>query len=288
MAMSDTPDKITYYRPNQRHELGLFKTWLVMLRNVIGSRDLIWQLFKRDFFAGYKKSFIGIGWRFVAPITGIISWVFLKEMKVLDPGDVGMDYVPYVLTGQMVWGLFRGFLGSARSTLSSGGGLVMQVNYPHEALLFKQLANQMSGFMFALATNLVVLFAYGYVPSWKIIFFPLVILPLFFLGVAMGLILSMVSVVAVDLNRIVNFGIGLLVWVTPVRFSQKFPNKILQTIMHWNPLTYFICSARNVVVFGTLYEPKMYFIYAGACFVIFMIAWRLFYVSENKIIERMI
>ena len=54
--MSDD-DRITVYRPNMRHEHGWFECWAVMARNVWGARELIWQLFKRDFFAGYKKSF---------------------------------------------------------------------------------------------------------------------------------------------------------------------------------------------------------------------------------------
>ena len=67
----------TIYRPHQRHELGFFRTWIVMASHIIDARELIWQLFNRDFFASYKKSFIGISWIFISPIVGIISWVFL-------------------------------------------------------------------------------------------------------------------------------------------------------------------------------------------------------------------
>ena len=42
-----------------RHELGFFETWEVMSRNVWGDRELIWQLFKRDFFAAYRESVVG-------------------------------------------------------------------------------------------------------------------------------------------------------------------------------------------------------------------------------------
>ena len=280
--------RVTRYWPNQRHALGFFSTWVVMARNIIGARHLIWQLFKRDFFAAYKKSFIGIFWRFIAPITGIVSWVFLREAKVLNVGELDMPYLPYVLTGSMAFGLFRGFYNSACTTLSAGQGLVMQVNYPHEALLFKQLANQLSNFLFVFATNIIILLAYGYTPSWKIILFPLVILPMFFLGAAFGLIFSMISIVAVDINKIANFGLGLLMFATPVLYSQEFGSDILKTVMRWNPLTYFVCSARNIMVKGTLYQPNAYFLCAAISFVLFMFAWRLFYVSENKIIERMI
>ena len=100
---------IKIYRPNQRHELGFFKTWAVLAKNIINSRELIWQLFKRDFFASYKKSFLGITWLFIAPIMGIVSWVYLNMTGMLHPGDVGIPYPAYVLVGTSMWGLFMGF-----------------------------------------------------------------------------------------------------------------------------------------------------------------------------------
>ena len=172
--------QITVYRPNQRHELGFFHTWLVMATNIIRSRELIWQLFKRDFFASYKKSFIGITWIFLAPVMGIISWVFLQKTGMLNPGDVGIPYPAYVLIGTSMWGLFMGFFNAARGTLSAGEGLIMQVNYPHEVLLFKQTAEHLANFLIAFVMNIAVLVAFGVIPSWGIVFFPLVVLPLFF------------------------------------------------------------------------------------------------------------
>ena len=168
----DSSQKITIYRPNQRHELGFFRTWFVMSKNIVNSRSLIWQLFKRDFLAIYKKSFIGFTWIFLAPIVGIISWVFLNMTGVLNPGDVGIPYPAYVLIGTSMWGLYMGFYDSATKTLSAGQALVMQVNYPHEALLFKQTAQILANFLIGFVMNIIVLIAFGVVPSWQIIFFP--------------------------------------------------------------------------------------------------------------------
>ena len=134
--VKESSQQITVYKPNQRHELGFFYTWAVMARNILNSKELIWQLFKRDFFASYKKSFIGISWIFLSPIMGIVSWVFLQKTGMLHPGEMGIPYPAYVLIGTSMWGLFMGFFNSAKETLSSGQSLVMQVNYPHEALLF--------------------------------------------------------------------------------------------------------------------------------------------------------
>lgn len=287
-TFKESRQKITIYRPNQRHDLGFFKTWAVMAKNIINSRELIWQLFKRDFFASYKKSFIGISWIFIAPIVGIVSWVFLQKTGMLHPGDMEIPYPVYVLIGTSMWGLFMGFFNAANETLSAGQALVMQVNYPHEALLFKQTAQHLANFIITFVMNIVVLLAFKVIPSWEIIFFPLVALPLFFLGAAIGLITSMISIVAIDLSKIINIGMGLMMWVTPVIYSDKIENPIVQTIIKWNPLTYLVCSLRDIIIYGRLYDVAGYLICAGLSFFLFMISWRLFYVSEDRIIERMI
>lgn len=287
-AIKTSGRSITIYRPNQRHELGFFKTWAVMSKNIINSRELIWQLFKRDFFASYKKSFLGIAWIFIAPIMGIVSWVFLNMTGMLRPGDVGIPYPAYVLVGTSMWGLFRGFYNSANATLSAGQALVMQVNYPHEALLFKQTSQHLANFVITFMINIAVLLFFGVIPSWKMIFFPIVVLPLFFVGAAIGLITSMISIVAVDISRIINMGMGLMMYLTPVIYSDKVNSQIAQSIIKWNPLTYLVCSARDIIIYGRLYGIKGYFICSVLSFLFFMVSWRLFYVSEDRIVERMI
>jgi ABC-type polysaccharide/polyol phosphate export permease len=280
--------QIVVYRPNQRHELGFFRTWVTMARNIARSRELIWQLFKRDFFAAYKKSFVGITWVFVSPVIGIVSWVFLQYTGLLQPGDVGVPYPAYVLIGSAVWGLFMGFFSAASETLSSGAGLQLQISYPHEALLFKQTAQYLANFVISFVMNIIMLFALGVVPSWKIVLFPLVSLPLFFLGAALGLITSMIAVVAMDVRGAIGIGMGMLIWITPVIYSDKINSALVQTLIRWNPLTYLVCSARDIILFGRMHNLPLFLVCSGFSFLCFMVSWRMFYVSEDKLIERMI
>lgn len=279
---------ITIYHPNQRHELGFFQTWTAMTRNVIRSRELIWQLFKRDFFAGFKKSFLGKGWLFISPLLGIVSWVFYQQIGMLHPGEVGIPYPAYVLIGSSMWGLFIGMFTAASGTLSSGSDLIMQVKYPHEALLFKQVAQQLADFSIGFSMCLLLLFAFGVTPSWKIIFFPIVALPLFFFSSGLGLIVSMISVVAMDVKKGVDLVIGLLIIITPVIYSNRIDHQIVRTAIKWNPLTYLVCSLRDIIIYGRLYDTGGYLICAVLSLVWFLICWRIFYVSENILVERMV
>src|SRR3989338_6542059 len=120
-------DQLTVYEPNSRKKIGFFKTWSLMFANIASSRELIAQVFVRDFLAAYNKSFIGLGWLVITPIIGILSWTIMNAAGILRPGDVGIPYPAYVLIGSSIWGLFLGFYQSASQTLSAGSSFILQV-----------------------------------------------------------------------------------------------------------------------------------------------------------------
>ena len=59
-----TTDRIKIYRPENVIHKSYGAILLEILAEVRGSRWLIWQLFKRDFFVMYKQTFLGIFWPF--------------------------------------------------------------------------------------------------------------------------------------------------------------------------------------------------------------------------------
>jgi len=279
---------ITIYEPNQRAKTGIIKSWLIMSKNIVSSWDLIYQLFRRDFLMAYKKSFIGMGWLFISPIMAIISWVFMNATGVLSPGDTGIPYPAYVLISSTLWGLFMSFYGGATQTLTAGSGFIMQVSFNHDVLLIKQGLQQSAAFLINFVITLIFLMFFGVFPHWMIICFPLLMLPLFMLGSAIGLISSVISVVAVDIQKALGFGMGLLMYITPIIYSSKVDNAFLQQVIKWNPLTYLVGGMRDAILFGYIEHIDRYLLSAAGAMLVFLFAWRLFYVSEEKVIEKMV
>lgn len=276
------------YEPNQRLKMGLFKTWCVLFTNIISSRELIWQLFRRDFFMSYKKSFLGFSWMIITPVMGIISWVLMNATGILTPGNVGMPYPAYVLLSSSIYGLFMNFYSGASGTLSAGSGFIFQVNFSHDALLAKQILLQMANFLITLLITILVLLFFGVYPSWMILLFPILIIPMMLLGAAIGLVTSVVSVVASDIQKGIGFIMGLLMYITPVIYSPDVKNPILHDIIKWNPLTYLIGAVRDSMIYGRIDHFDRFLISAGFSLILFLLAWRLFYVTEERVIERMI
>jgi len=275
------------YEPHWRAKKKFLRTLLSMGKNIIGSRYLIYQLFKRDFLFAYKRSFLSVGWFFISPLLGIISWVLMNAANIIVPGDVGMPYPAYILISTSIWSLFMGFYQSASDSLYTGLPFILDIRCPQEILLLKQTAQHLAGFLLGFAITIAVLLVFQIRPSWAIIFFPLAVLPLFFLGASIGLAAAIFRVVMPDLKRWLDFGMQLLMFVTPVIYSAKVESDLLQQIIKYNPLTYLIGGARDTLIHGKIEHLETFLLASIFSLAIFLLASRAMYLSEDKIIERM-
>lgn len=278
----------TVYEPNQRARMGWVTSWVTLVRNVVTSRDLIYQLFKRDFLMMNKRSFLGMGWLLLGPITGIISWVLMNATGVLHPGDVGVPYPAYVLLSTSIWGLFMAFYNQTSDSLQVAQGFILQVNFPHEILVVKQALQVVANFCITFGVTLIVLACFGVFPRWPVLFLPLLVLPLFFLGASVGMFTSIIKVVGPDLHRFIGFGMGVLMFVTPVIYSPNVPNAVLRRVIACNPLTYLVGGVRDLIIYGHVDSPLRYLVSSALTLVVFLVTWRLFFVTEERVIERLI
>ena len=278
---------VTIYTPDARRKDSILKTWRTMFGNVINYKELILQLFRRDFLMMYKKSFFGLGWHVAAPLIAIVSWLFLNATGVLDPGELGVPYPVYVLVGVTLWRFFMSLFLASVNTLSIGSGFITQVEFPHEILLFKQLLEQLAIFALSLGITLVAIIIMGAYPHWKIVFLPLMIIPIFCFGGAFGLVFSVIAGSTDDIKKFFELVLNLLMFITPIVYSLDKIQGTLKTIILWNPLTYLVAEVRNVILFGHIQYPQAYFSTVGVSLVLFLIALRFFYVSEQRVIEKM-
>jgi lipopolysaccharide transport system permease protein len=167
-------------------------------------------------------------------------------------------------------------------------GFINQVHYHHDALLIKQAAVQLANFLITFVLCVVILLCFGVVPSPMTLLLPVFLLPIFFLGSAIGLLVAPASSVSGDVSRAVSFMLGLVMYVTPIVYSSKVESKLLQAITAWNPLTYLVGGCRDAIVYGRIEHLGMYALMAVLSFVLFLLSWRIFYVTEMRVIEKMI
>lgn len=172
--------------------------------------------------------------------------------------------------------------------MTAGRSLLLKIHYPQEIMLAKQALIFLVTFAFRFVLLLAVLALAGVWPGWGLVWFPLVALPVYFLGTAIGLLAALLLAVSTDAGRVMDFIMRLMMLTVPLIYSDQVGSSFLRVINRWNPLTYLLCSCRDILLYGRLYHAGVYGVCAVGALLVFLVAWRAFYIAEKRLVERML
>ncbi|MEM7548929.1 MAG: hypothetical protein AAF363_04610 [Bacteroidota bacterium] len=274
--------------PKQESFLSIFSTWKSIVQNVSNYKNLIRELVLVSLISQYKKSFLSITWIFVYPLLNITIWLLLNQAGLFEPGDTTIPYPIFLLLNITFWNLFLGFYEHISKSISSSGKMFFQVKFPYEIIIVEKSLVNIFNFLVSFALVLIVFFIYGIPIRLEALFLPIVLIPLMLFGVSVGMILNMIEVVSIDLytflDKIIRFGI----YLTPIVYTTDIKVSFLNVIISYNPLTYFISSARDIIIKGELYEPLIFIWHSIIVLLFFLFIVQFFLVSVNKLIEKIL
>jgi lipopolysaccharide transport system permease protein len=282
------PEPVSVWRPQDRHDLGYLAVWRHVGDTLVRRRELVWQLFKRDFLATFRKSFLGMSWLFIGPVLGIVQWLVIQKNGLLATSDSPVPYPVFVLIGTTMWGLFLGLYTATKASLSSAGPLLLQLRVPAEALVIQKMGQQLATFAAGFGIIFVALAAYGIAPAWQTLLVPFALIPLTLFATGVGLIVAMVSVVAVDIDRVLTVFWALVLWLTPVVYARRDVDGLLGTVVEWNPMTYLVTAPRSLILGNGIGHVTGFAVASGLALVLVLVATRLFHVSQPQLVERLV
>jgi len=263
-----------------------YRTWLQVFRNIYRYRDFLRELIKIGLLSQFKKSFIGITWLIINPLVNVFIWLLLNAAGLFNPGETSIPYPAYILLSTSIWHFLLGFYEVLAPFLTQNGRLSVQTQFPHEVLIAEKVVVHSINFLIPFVLNIGVLLFYGVHFSWASLLFLPVLLPGIMFWLAVGLVISIVHVVAVDFFNAFNKLVALLIYVTPIVYSEKVQSEMLQLIIKWNPLSHLIGTAREVLISGNLNFSSAYWYSSLLALVLLLLAMRVYKVSERKVIER--
>lgn len=278
---------LTVYEPNVRQG-GLWWGVCRAARELWSSRYVIFYLFRRDFLAQFKQKLFGYLWAVLGPFLGIASFLFLFFTGVLQPGDGNMPYTVYVLIGSTIWTSLPTSLSSVSNGLQGQADLIMRTQVPKIALALATLANVCYGILISMLTILAVLLVFNMRPSWYFALYPLLVAPLLLAGLAVGLVLAVLGSIMRDLTQIVMQALSFVMYVTPVIYVfDSIKNQFVKNIIIYNPLTYLVDVPRSLIVLGHSAHVETYLVTYAAVLVAVVIGFRIFYLLEDLVAERL-
>ncbi|GAB1855747.1 ABC transporter permease [Flavobacteriaceae bacterium MHTCC 0001] len=270
----------------KENNLSFFKILKDSFRDIYSSRFLAKQLAKRDIKAQYRQSFLGIVWAFIMPITTALVWIFLSNSGTVQLTDTGISYPVYVFSGTLIWSIFKETLTMPTNSTNGARGILSKINFPKEALVISGVYKLIFNSAFKIALLIVLMLFYKVAFSWTLLLLPLGLFIIIILGIALGLILSPISMLYTDIGKFVNLGMSFLMYVTPVVYA--IPNTgVMKTIMLLNPLTYVITTTRDMLFGGDFQYLNAYIIVLVISIPILLMGLVWYRLSIPIIVERL-
>lgn len=278
---------VTIYQPNERRG-GLLWGLRQASEDIAASRHVIVRLFWRDFIAQFRQKILGYLWALLGPLLGIVSFLFLFFVGVLRPGEGEIPYVVYVLIGSTVWGCLPGAVGAVSSGLQGQADLILRTRIPKLALAISSLAGVSYSILISMITMTVVLLVVGVAPTWWLLAYPLLVLPIVLLGTAFGLVLSVLGTIARDLTPLFTQALALVMYVTPVIYlDSTIQNPVVKSIIAWNPVSYLVDVPRSLICLGRADNVVTYLWVSLGAVVLVTVGLRVFYLLEDLVAERL-
>ena len=127
------------YEPDNSLKKGYLSIFGEIFHELKNNRWLTFQLFKRDFFAMYKQSFIGILWAVIIPIISVGTFIILNRSGVFTIGDIDVPYPIFAILGMAFWQLFSTGLIASSSSLVKAGQMIAKINFSKKSLVLASL-----------------------------------------------------------------------------------------------------------------------------------------------------
>jgi lipopolysaccharide transport system permease protein len=283
MMMEKLP--VTVYSPeSQIRRPG--KMIRAMFSDLWKGRELALQLAIRDIRAQYRQAALGLLWAFILPLAHTLTWIFLSGSGIVKISDTGLPYPVYVFTGTMLWAIFMDAVNAPLQQTIAAKPMLAKINFPREALVVSGVLQTLFNGAIKIALLLGALMVMGIYPGWSILFFPLGVFSLIFIGTAFGLLITPVGVLYSDIGKSLPLLMQFLMYLTPVVFPMP-KGGLSSLIYHLNPLTPVIVNSRNWLT-GSSEEFLSYFLLVNAGVAFLLVAvWIIYRAAMPILIERM-
>jgi lipopolysaccharide transport system permease protein len=213
----------------------------LQLNDIWRYRDLLYMLVKRDFVVLYKQTILGPLWFFIQPIFTATVYILVFS-RIAGISTDGMPPVLFYLSGTIIWSYFADCFNNTSTTFVQNANLFGKVYFPRIVVPLSKVISGLLKFtiQFILFVGVYIFFlanGYDLQPSSTMWFLPLMILMMGLLGLGLGLFFTSLTTKYRDLVFLIQFGVQLLMYGTPVIYPlSSVPEKYKSWIL-LNPMT---------------------------------------------------
>lgn len=188
-------------------------------RDVWSYHELLGQLVRKELKVKYKDSVLGFLWTLVRPLLQLLVYAVAIGI-FLGSGRVIPQFGIYLFTGLLAWTLFTDILGGATGSIVGNAGLIKKVYFPREIFPLAVVGASVVNFLLQ-----AVILVGAYLVIWDfprpadLPLVPLALIALVLFATGLGLLLAAGNVFLRDITYLVEVGLLLWFWMTPIVYD---------------------------------------------------------------------
>jgi ABC-type polysaccharide/polyol phosphate export permease len=235
----------------------LFRDLVEITSDVWRSRDLLYQLARRDIRIRYKQAIMGLGWAVLMPLLIVSAGLLIRlAMATVSGSTLAKGAVAGIMVKSLPWAFFVGAIGTSVTSLTANMNLVSKVYFPREVLPLGTTLAQSFDSLIGAAAVTVVLAILGVRPTVALAWVPVLVALVFLLTLAAALFLSCANLFFRDVKYIVQVLLMFGIFFTPVIYEPAMLPPTAATVAMLNPLAPLIEGLRLAVTQGhNLLDP---------------------------------
>jgi lipopolysaccharide transport system permease protein len=237
--------------------------------------ELLMNLTRREIKGRYSQSFFGAGWAVAQPLAtmAVFTLVFARLGQM--PSG-GAPYPLFAYAALVPWFFFSNSVASGTMSLITYRNIVTKTYFPREIVPLAQIGSRLVDIAAASGLYVLLMIYYGVgLGLWGALV-PVFLLLLLLFTIGVTLATSALNVFYRDVNPVVQIGLQLWLYLTPVAYPLSVVPQKYRLFFLLNPLTGVVEGLRAVLVFGREPEWPVVAVSATLILVIFAGALTLF------------
>jgi lipopolysaccharide transport system permease protein len=198
-------------------------------------RELLYFLTWRDIKVRYKQTVLGAAWAIIQPFfTMVVFSLFFGKLAKVPSDDI--PYPIFSYAALVPWTFFANGLSQSSTSLVASANLIKKVYFPRLVVPISAVISGGVDFVLAFVVLLGMMLFYGIVPTWNVVWLPLLLLLALVTSLGVGLWLTAMNVQFRDVRYAVPFLVQAWMFATPIAYPSSLLDEPWRTLYCFNPM----------------------------------------------------
>lgn len=216
--------------------------WRLNFKEIWDYRDLLIIWMRRDILAIYKQTILGPIWFILQPVLTTITYVIIFS-RIAKLSTLDLPPAIFYLSGIIVWSYFSECITKTATFFKDSAPVFSKVYFPRLIIPLSLVLTNLVKFGIQLVLFIAIYIYYvvtdnSFHANIYVVLVPLLIMLIAGLGLGSGMIISSLTTRYKDFVHLINFGVQLLMFTSPVFFPvESIESSNYKQLILANPMT---------------------------------------------------